>query len=101
MREIKIHRTGGKLNENLRLEADGDKYTVMVKAHGSWGPKFKLEFQTKEFSDETGGPDGLSDEVLLAILIDRVISRKNTKPADEIVIVKLEEALFWLSKRNN
>ena len=100
MREIKTHRIGGKLNENLRLEADGDKYTVMVKAHGSWGPKFKLEFQAKEFSDETGGPDGLSEEVLLAILIDRLENKIDKTRADLLMLERLWEAMFWSSNQS-
>ena len=100
MREIKTHRTGGLLNEAIKIETDDEyKYTVMVKAHGSWQQKFKLEFQDDRLhSEETGGPDGLSDEVLLAILIDRFEQRftKNLVHGEVLARERLKEALFWL-----
>ena len=101
MREIKTHRTGNLLNEALRLECDDEsgKYHVLVKAHGEWGPKLKLEFQSKDFSEDAGGPSGLSDEVLLAMVLDRLEHAKDKNRQTSLAITKLEETLFWLSRR--
>ena len=96
MREIKAHRTGGPLNEALRVEADGDKYHVSAKAHGQWQKKWTLEFQGDRIcTDETGGPAGLSEELLLALVLDRLTQ----DDADTgMARVKLREALFWLGR---
>ena len=101
MREIKAHRTGSPLNESLRLECDEEsgKYHVLVKAHGQWGPKLKLEFQSKDFSEDTGGPAGISDEVLLAMVLDRLEQAKDKNWQTSLAITKLEELMFWLSRR--
>ena len=108
MREIKTHRTGNPLNEALRLECDDEsgKYHVSVKAHGQWGPKLKLEFQSKDFSEDTGGPSGISDELLLAMVLDRLVSTSQYhNPVDremdrEVCLAhdKIREALYWLSQ---
>lgn len=109
MREIKTHRTGGVLNEALRIEVDGDKYDVLVKAHGQWGKKFRIEFQgDREYAEDRGGPDGLSEEVLLAILLDHLGATDRYHDANKelnhgagIAHDRLQEALLWLSTCKN
>lgn len=99
MREITTHRDGAHLNDLLRVEAHegNEKYTVFVKSHGEWQPKLKIEFQVTEPAE--GGPVGVSEEVLLAVLLDRLQQRPEQSRGKSLAITKLEECSFWLGKK--
>ena len=109
MHEITLHRTGGPLNEAFKIERDRDKYDISVKAHGQWGRKFRIEFQgDRAFAEDTGGPAGLSEEVLLAVLVDYLGSSNRYHGVDREMergannaYDKLRETLFWLSTCEN
>ena len=99
MREISKHRNGSKLNDSLRVEAHegNEKYTIFVKSHGEWQPKFKIEFQHLEPVE--AGPVGVSEEAILAILVDRLQQRINLSLEKGLAVVKLREAQFWLGEK--
>lgn len=99
MREITTHRDGTPLNDLLRVEAHegNEKYTVFVKSHGEWQPKLKIEFQIVEPVE--AGPAGISEEALLAVLLDRLQQRPEQSRGKSLAITKLEEGSFWLGKK--
>src|SRR5258705_2915074 len=63
--------------ENPRKPDDKDrvcnKYQVWVKSHGQWGKLARIDFLSKT-PDERGeaGPDGLTFETLLGVMIYRL-----------------------------
>lgn len=99
MREIKTHRLGDKLNEVIRLEYDEDscRYTIAVKSHNTWGDKHKIEFQIGDFTEK--GPAGVSEEVLLAIVLDRIQHRvPSSGSMMQEAWIRLRESMFWLNE---
>lgn len=99
MNEIKTHRVGDKLNEEIKLERDPDTghYHVQVRAHGAWGNKLKIALQSGDFG--VAGPNGVSEEVLLAVVLDR-LQRRMVQNSLEcgLAVTKVRETLFWLGE---
>lgn len=112
MRELMTHAVN-EINEALRVEADDEtksigggcnRYKVSVRAYGEWHP-----LVTVNFHQRTTGPaenslqvNGLTNEVLLAVLIDRLQGfQKGPFSCREnaLALTKLEEGLHWLNAR--
>ena len=100
MVEIKTHRVGDKLNEEIKLERDPDTghYHVQVRGHGVWGNKLKVELQSGDFG--VPGPAGVSEEALLAVVLDRLQRRLVVQSSLEcgLAAAKVRETLFWLGE---
>lgn len=110
MREITTHRIG-RLNECIKLETEDvagpGGANFLYKIGGIEGPidnnpipATEIRFQNGELDDV--GANGLSNEVLLAIVIDRLegFQRGQFKCRENaLVITKLEEAMLWLTHR--
>jgi hypothetical protein len=106
-REIKTHALNG-LNESLRLYAADErgsgnanhKYSIDIFKEGEGVEVVEINFQNGPIKE--AGVNGISNEVLLAIVIDRMqgfqagpfASRDNA-----CALTKLDEALMWLQKR--
>lgn len=61
-----------------------------------------LNFQNGGLRDV--GPNGITDQALLAVILDRVRSFNDGQfrcRENSIIITKLEEALLWMEKRGN
>lgn len=107
LREITSHRLNG-LNESLRVLAmdppghggANHHYAIRVGDSGRLDGEHEIFFQKGPIQE--AGVNGVSNEALLAIVIDRLESfqqgdfgcRENV-----IALEKLEEALMWLQKR--
>ena len=105
MRELTRHKDGGLLNEQIRIFAGqttdapgGGCHSYAMKGPDS---SFQgLEFQNGPLSEV--GINGLSDEAVLAVIIDRLeqfqeggLHNRHTA----VALTKLEEALMWLRRR--
>lgn len=108
MRLISTHVDGepaGQLNSFLRVEAGPadpggvpSAYHVYFRSRGQWQQVARLDFQNGEL-DANRGPNGLSPEVLLAVLIDRLKQLQGSvtaRTANEYALQHLQEALGWL-----
>lgn len=73
------------------------KYQVYGKSHGKWEICAALRFQDGPIA-EPDGPNGLSNEVLLAICADRIEASQNVCLEDVGALHKIREALMWLNK---
>lgn len=104
MREITLHHDGHGLNETLRIWADdadgsGASHEYTVNAYGDI--RASIQFQQGPRNVE-GSVPGVTEAVLLAILIDRLRGfqlgpyscRENA-----IILTKLEECLHWTKAR--
>lgn len=120
MSELTIHK-GSRLNDLIKVEPLDDpdcggatwNFQVYLKQHGSWEKLTQLRFQNQPLIDENGKdrqPNGLSNECLIAIMIDRLQAWQFDKAKDRagkfscrenaLVITKLEEAMHWLQHRS-
>lgn len=113
-RKIEMHRTGSDLNNAIAICADerepasGASYHYMVTvAHSAPDVPDQAKAVTQDIRFQKGaakevGVNGMSDEALIAIVIDRLQGfnegafrcRENS-----LAITKLEEALMWLQAR--
>jgi hypothetical protein len=114
MKEILDHRTSP-VNEEIRVEQEWELepstkpvnyvpapkcYSVYARSHGEWQKTVQLRFHAGDLTP--AGPNGLTNEVLLAVVLDRLrqfqagpmACRENSKAAE-----KVEEALHWLAAR--
>jgi hypothetical protein len=103
MREITGHHEGSILNNHIRIESDdrdenggAHVYTLRI------GESFEniIKFQNGPLQE--AGLNGISDEALIAIVIDRLEGFNADKfrcRENSLAITKLEEALLWLQKR--
>lgn len=113
MREIKTHRIGDRVNDALCIEADEranqpvcSVYHVQVKMQSGWEKLIRIKFnegfpalvKTVGERESALTVDGLSDESLLAIVVDRCKLRGVAAGSREhsLAITKMEEALHWL-----
>lgn len=101
MREVTDHRTGNLINDLLIVESYElqPKYAIGIKREGVFHCISTLNFHQGLPSD---GVNGLTNEVLLAIVIDRLRVFQNgitNCRENALVITKLEEALHWLGHR--
>lgn len=97
----------GPVNDRLTIAAydiataGGACYRYHLTAPGSTGVDCLLTFQ---HSDPAGGIDGITNEALLAIVIDRLGSFQAGQFAcreNAIAITKLQESLMWLQARTH
>ena len=106
MRELTSHKVNG-LNEALRIEVLDEpgqgnachQYHVTPVSGNAKG--VLIEFQNGPLQ-ETGHPNGLSGEVLLAIVEDRLIGFQSGQYAcreNAVALTKIQEAMMWLQKR--
>lgn len=120
MRKITTHRDASELNQAIMVEVLDDPglggahhaYQFFLKKGGNWEKAGRIDFQKgamRESSDGgktfvEQGPNGISHEALLAILIDRLqCFQKGGFSCREnaCALTKLEEALHWLQARTN
>lgn len=106
-RELTSHKVNG-LNEVLRIEVlDGPgpgnachRYRVEPTVGNAAG--VLIEFQYGPLQETGGVPNGLSNEVLLAIVEDRLIGFQSGQFAcreNAVALTKLQETIMWLQKR--
>ncbi|WP_428303891.1 hypothetical protein [Lacipirellula sp.] len=102
MHEVTSHKVNG-LNEAITVNAidiPGDGNANHEYRMASENFCYELKFQKGPIGD--AGPNGLSNEVLLAIVEDRLIGFQAGKFAcreNAVALTKLQEALMWLHKR--
>jgi hypothetical protein len=108
MHEIKDHQTND-LNKAIKVVADdrsedtGGSYQYDVFIKSGDGPLLALEtFMFQKGPVHEFGINGLTNEVLLAIVIDRLrgfLSGPFTCRENAMALMKLEEGLMWLQAR--
>lgn len=116
--DAQVHVDGLGLNDRIRIYADerdaehggnaSHCYDIMMATtpHGSLDPDDCWTVGTMGFQhgprDEPGSTPGITDAVLVAILLDRYRGFQAGPFAcreNALVITKLEEALLWMQKR--
>ena len=106
MRQIHGHE-GSTLNNRIQIFADerdenggSHEYDVHIHSEAYSGIKAGVRFQKGPLQE--AGLNGISDEALIAIVIDR-LEGFQTGPFksryNALAITKLEEAMMWLQKR--
>lgn len=104
MREVTMHKTNP-ANEHLKIEADAP-------GNGGASHEYRIAFdrRTMEIINFQNGPirdygvNGITHEVLLAIVIDRLQGFQRGRYScreNALALTKLEEALFWLNSRTH
>ncbi len=104
MRELHDHKTN-LANEQLTVEVcdtpgSGNASHHYAIGHQSWGDGVDILFQNGPIKE--CGVNGITHEVLLAILIDRLRGFQSGQYAcreNALALTKLEEALMWLGSR--
>jgi len=105
MREITTHKVNG-CNEAFRVTAVDDPgdgganhvYDIVPTIGNAKG--LRIEFQNGPLKETP--PNGLTNEILLAIVIDRLQGFQSGKFAcreNALALTKLEEAVHWLNHR--
>lgn len=119
MREITTHKVNG-CNEAIAVSAVGEpgpggachEYVMEFQRDGYTRDRWAILFQNGPVNPE-GHVNGITNEALLAILIDRLQSFQNGEPGqlqltakgpfacreNAIALTHLEEAMMWLQKR--
>ena len=79
-------------------DGNGETYSIGELAGGSY---VELSFVSKPASETGGRFNGLTNEVLLDILIDRVVRLNGKYPCREnsLALTHMEEARGWLEER--
>lgn len=106
-REIVSHKING-LNEVLKIEAKDDPgpgganhiYDITPTVGNACG--VRIEFQNGPLKEVP--PNGLSNEALIAVVIDRLQCFQKGQFAcreNALALTKLEEAMHWLHHRTN
>ena len=117
MRQIETHRSGTGQNELVMAEvADvieederkgkvASKYQFYIKT-GQWEKSGRLEFQRgpwrrEKDDDPPAQPNGVSDEAVLAVLMDHLHQQNKAKETPEVTnaLKHLDKALACLKKR--
>jgi len=111
VRKLTVHKVGG-LNENLRIDVMDDpgdggachEYRVSLVNPGDEATPLtvrqEISFQKGALDDK--GLNGISNEALLAIVIDRMQGFQTSKFAcreNALALTSMEQALMWLQKR--
>lgn len=107
MKKITAHKVNG-LNEAIEIEAGEpgqggapEQYRIALTQAGSLNPLVFLQFQSGPIKIPANF-NGLTNEALLAVLIDRMQGFQSGPFAcreNAIALTKMEEALMWLQKR--
>lgn len=104
MRGLSDHKVNG-LNEALQISVmdepgqGGACHEYLIHTEGQ-GPNCAIRFQNGPINE--AGVNGISQEALLAILIDRLRGFQSGQFAcrdNAIALTHLEDALMWLQKR--
>ena len=97
MREITEHRCGVGVDELLRLEHDPESgvYHFYAKNFGEWQRLVEIGYQ--EGTVKESGPKGVSNQLLLATIIDR-LRHSDTERENVVALTHLETALLWMKK---
>ena len=106
MRQLTSHKVN-ELNEALEIEVldepgDGGachEYHILPTTGNATGTR--ISFQNGPLQ-ETGYPNGISNEALLAIVEDRLMGFQQGKfhcRENAMALMKLEECMMWLHKR--
>lgn len=104
MRNVKIHH-GSELNEKLEIVADakdasGASYKYAISAESSAPAMVNIGFQKGALKES--GFNGISDEALIAIVIDRLRGFQSgpfSCRENALALTKLEESMHWLNAR--
>lgn len=104
MRNITIHQ-GSDLNQYLEITADekaegGASHVYDISPLNSAPPTVSIKFQKGALREV--GFNGVSDEALIAILIDRLRGFQSGPLScreNALALTKLEEAMHWLNAR--
>lgn len=108
MRELTAHKVNG-LNEALKVEVvdepgpGGACHAYHVTPTTGNAKGLLIEFQKGPLK-ETVHPNGLSQEVLLAIVVDRLECFQKGPYAcreNALALTKIQEAMHWLHHRTN
>ncbi len=99
MRMIETHKLPG-LNSVLRVEPQLDlkpgepcsSYTIFAKGFTEWTKILQIKFHEGELKED--GPKGVSNESLLAILIDRFQLGSQSRETS-LVVTYLQQAMMW------
>jgi hypothetical protein len=106
MREITTHRVKENPREFIQIYPEGDPvigapptYRLLLLAPGQreYGKEISLRFQSAAAT-----PDGLTNEALLAVVIDRLQEFQKGRLScweNATALTHLETALLWLQKR--
>lgn len=106
-RELTSHKVNG-LNEAIKisvLDEPGQgnachRYFLEIEPVPGRAAGWPIEFQDGPIRDH--GPNGISDEALLAIIEDRLLGFQSGQFAcqeNAIALRKIQEAMMWLQKR--
>lgn len=106
MREIVAHKVNG-CNDKLKVAAIDDPgdgganhvYDIVPTSGNAKG--VRIEFQNGPLGEH---PNGLTNETLIALVIDRLQGFQRGKFScreNALAITKLEEAMHWLHSRTN
>lgn len=110
MREIITHRGYPSINDLIRIETGDEpnkagasnKYNLSLFHSNQWQKIADIKFQEGSMKDEGTSINGISNESLLAIVLDRLQSYQSGSFScreNAIAITKLEETLMWLHSR--
>lgn len=106
MREVTTHRVKENPREFIQIYPEGDPingapptYRLLLTTPGQreYGKEISLRFQSAAAT-----PDGLTNEALLAVVIDRLQEFQKGRLScweNSIALTHLETALLWLQKR--
>lgn len=107
-RELASHKVNG-LNESLTIEVLDEPgqgnachvYRIGFKVNMTDIETCEIKFQNGPIK-ETDGPNGISNEALLAIVEDRLLGFQSEEYAcreNACALTKIQEAMMWLQKR--
>lgn len=93
------------MNQKCKVLTEGHKYSIQ---HFESENRTELQFIEKKMTEEVEGTlttvnDGITNEEVLNVLIDRMQYLQKQFPCREnaIVITKLQESLMWIEKRTS
>lgn len=112
MRQLTSHKVNG-LNETIKIEVLDEpgpgnachKYRMLIGHLVRAGEEYFESMQDVEFQNgplAERGPNGTSNEALLAIVEDRLLGFQSGEYAcreNAIALTKIQEAMMWLQKR--
>lgn len=101
MREITTHKLPG-VNDKLKLVAVDTNHHYLISFANEDGDLVDTNLRFQNGPLQEAGVNGITHEVLLAILIDRIEEFQKTDfvcRENAIALTKLQEALHWLNHR--
>lgn len=106
-RELTSHKVAG-LNEAIKISALDEpgqgnachRYFIEIETGPGRAAGWPIEFQDGPI--QAHGPNGVSNEALLAIVEDRLLGFQSGQFAcreNAVALTKIQEAMMWLQKR--